>query len=152
MKLSWNSWNWGIIRLNSVVGLINHSFMKMLVLYLFDAFIFCLEIIALGYRWRIVLIVVDTVCWLGKTETNHVEYVIEYDGWNNTSNMCIDWSLYMISVYIHCIVWEEIGDVLHGLEGHRGWTPKPDIIWEEIGDGLHWYSKSVYHIWSMEVF
>ena len=43
----------------------------------------------------------------------------------------------MIIVYIHCIVWEEIWDVLHGLGGDRGWTPKPDIIWEEIGDGLH---------------
>ena len=43
----------------------------------------------------------------------------------------------MISVYIHCIVWGEIGDVLHGLGGDRGWIPKPDIIWEEIGVGLH---------------
>ena len=32
------------------------------------------------------------------------------------------------------IVWEEIGDVLHGLGGDRGCTPKP--VWEEIGDGL----------------
>ena len=70
----------------------------MLLFYLFDNFIICLEIIALGYRWRIVLIVVDIVCWLGKTETNHIEYVIEYDAWDNTSNMCIDWSLYLISV------------------------------------------------------
>ena len=29
----------------------------------------------------------------------------------------------MIIVYIHCIVWEEIGNVLHGLGGDRGWTP-----------------------------
>ena len=33
------------------------------------------------------------------------------------------------------IVWEEIGDVLHGLRGDRGLTLKP--VWEEIGDGLH---------------
>ena len=43
----------------------------------------------------------------------------------------------MIIVYIHYIVWEEIGYVLHGLGGDRGWTPKPDIILEEIGNGLH---------------
>ena len=72
--------------------------MKMLLFYLFDKFIIGLEIIALGYWWMIGMIVVDTVCWLGKTETNHLEYVIEYDGWNNTSNMCIGWLLYMISV------------------------------------------------------
>mgnify|MGYP003703442711 CR=1 FL=1 len=30
------------------------------------AFIFCLEINALGYRWRIVVIVVDNAWWLGK--------------------------------------------------------------------------------------
>ena len=35
--------------------------------------------------------------------------------------------------YVSC--WEEIGDVLHGLRGDRGWTFKP--VWEEIGDGLH---------------
>ena len=34
-------------------------------------------------------------------------------------------------------VWEEIGDVLHGLGEDRGWTSKPDFVWEEIGDGLH---------------
>ena len=106
----------------------------------------------MGYRWRIVLIVVDAVCWLGKIETNRTCYVIEYDGWDNTSNMYIDWLLYMINVYIHCIVWKEIGDVLHGLGGDRGWTPKPDTIWEEIGDGLHWYSKYVNLLWSKEVF
>ena len=38
------------------------------------------------------------------------------------------------TLYMH-IVWEEIGDVLHGLREDRGWTLKP--IWEEIGDGLH---------------
>ena len=44
----------------------------------------------------------------------------------------------MTFVYI-CIVcvWEEIGDVLHGLGEDRGWTSKPDVVWEEIGDGLH---------------
>ena len=28
------------------------------------------------------------------------------------------------------IVWEEIGDVLHGLGEDRGWTSKPDFVWE----------------------
>ena len=45
--------------------------------------------------------------------------------------------MYMICVYIHCVVWEEIGDVLHGLGDDRGWTSKPNVVWEEIGDGLH---------------
>ena len=40
-------------------------------------------------------------------------------------------------ICIHCFVWEEIGDVLHGLGEDRGWTSKPDFVWEEIGDGLH---------------
>ena len=26
------------------------------------------------------------------------------------------------------IVWEEIGDVLHGLGEDRGWTSKPDLL------------------------
>ena len=52
-----------------------------------------------------------------------MENVIEYDGWNNTSILCIDCLLmYMICVYIHCVVWEEIGDVLHGLGEDKGWT------------------------------
>ena len=50
------------MRINGVVGLIYHLPLEMLILYLFDAFIICLEITALGYRWRIVLIVVDIVC------------------------------------------------------------------------------------------
>jgi len=25
------------------------------------------------------------------------------------------------------VVWEKIEDVLHGLGGDRGWTPKPDL-------------------------
>ena len=45
--------------------------------------------------------------------------------------------MYMINVYILCIVWEEIVDVLHGLGEDRGWTPKPDVIGEELGNGLH---------------
>ena len=93
--------------LNGVVGLVNHSPMRMWILYLFVAFVICLEITALGYRWRIVLIAVDIVCWLGKTKTNHIEYVIEYDGWINTANMCIDWLLCMTSVkyivYAYCL-------------------------------------------------
>ena len=42
------------------------------------------------------------------------------------------------------MVWEEIGDVLHGLREDRGQTLKP--AWEEIGDGLHGYSNYVYHL------
>ena len=34
----------------------------------------------------------------------------------------------MIIVYIHCIVWEEMGDVLHGLLEDGGWTSKPDLF------------------------
>ena len=45
--------------------------------------------------------------------------------------------MYMISVYILCMRWEEIGDVLHGIGKDGGWTPKSDFIWEEIGNGLH---------------
>ena len=44
--------------------------------------------------------------------------------------------VYDLCVYMLC-VWEEIGDVLHGLGEDRGWTSKPDVVWEEIGDGLH---------------
>ena len=44
--------------------------------------------------------------------------------------------VYDLCVYTLC-VWEEIGDVLHGLGEDRGWTSKPDVVWEEIGDGLH---------------
>ena len=52
--------------------------------------------------------------------------------------MCI------IIVYMHCVVLEEIGDVLHGLGEDRGWTSKPDVVWEKIGDGLHRYSSYAY--------
>ena len=34
----------------------------------------------------------------------------------------------MIIVYIHCIVWEEMWDVLHGLLEDGGWTSKPDLF------------------------
>ena len=51
--------------------------------------------------------------------------------------LCVLIVCYMLCVYIHCFVWEEIGDVLHGLGEDKGWTSKPDIVWEEIGDGLH---------------
>ena len=37
-------------------------------------------------------------------------------------------------VYIHCVVVEEIGDVLHGLGEDRVGTSKQDVDWEEIGD------------------
>ena len=36
--------------------------------------------------------------------------------------MCI------IVVYMHCVVLEEIGDVLRGLGEDRGWTSKPDVV------------------------
>ena len=93
----------------------------------------------LGYRWRVVLIVVDNAWWLGKLKQinwigHRVWRLIEY----------IDvmyWLIaYMTFVYI-CCVWEEIWDVLYGLGKDRGWTSKPDVVWEEIGDGLHWYSS-----------
>ena len=31
-------------------------------------------------------------------------------------------------VYMHCVVLEEIGDVLRGLGKDRGWTSKPDVV------------------------
>ena len=93
--------------------------MELLIIYLFDEIIICLEITALGYRWTIGLIVVDTVCWLGKTETNHVEYVIEYDDY-------IEYVYWLIIVYDKCLntlhmylVCEEIGDVRANLFGRR---------------------------------
>ena len=52
--------------------------------------------------------------------------------------------MYIIIVYMHCIVLEKIGDVLHGLGEDRGWTSKPDVVWEEIGDGLRRYSSYAY--------
>ena len=45
--------------LKGVVELFIAHLVEMLILYSFCAFIFYLEITALGYRWRIVLIVVD---------------------------------------------------------------------------------------------
>ena len=52
-------WNWECMGLKGVVGLFIAHLIEMLIYYPFCAFIFCLEITALGYRWRIVLIVVD---------------------------------------------------------------------------------------------
>ena len=52
--------------------------------------------------------------------------------------------MYMIIVYMHCVVWEEIGDVLHDLGEDRECTSKPDSVWEEIGDGLRRYSSYAY--------
>ena len=43
--------------------------------------------------------------------------------------------MYDFCVYTLC-VWEEIGDVLHGLEKDRGWTSNPDVVCEVIGDGI----------------
>ena len=61
-----NSWNWGIHWLSGVVGLF-----KSLTFWIVDIFIFSLEITVLGYRWRIVVLVVDSACGLGITESNH---------------------------------------------------------------------------------
>ena len=36
--------------------------------------------------------------------------------------MCI------IIVYMHSVMLEEIGDVLHGLGEDRGWTSKLDVV------------------------
>ena len=58
--------------LKGVVGSFITHLVEMLIFYPFGAFIFCLEITALGYRWRIVVIVVDIACGLGITETNHI--------------------------------------------------------------------------------
>ena len=44
----------------------------MLIEYPFVHLFSVLEITALGYRWRIVVIVVDIACGLGITETNHI--------------------------------------------------------------------------------
>ena len=41
--------------------------------------------------------------------------------------MCI------IIVYMHCVVLEEIEDVLHGLGEDRGWTSKPDVVVRRLG-------------------
>ena len=34
----------------------------------------------------------------------------------------------MIIVYMRYVVWEEIGDVLHGLGEDRGWTSKSKLF------------------------
>ena len=49
----------GTYGIKGVVGSFITHLVEMLIFYPFGAFIFCLEITALGYRWRIVLIVVD---------------------------------------------------------------------------------------------
>ena len=40
---------------------------------------------------------------------------------------CIEEFVYD-NVYIHYVVWEEIGDVLHGLGEDMGWTSKPETV------------------------
>ena len=96
------------------------------------AFIFCIEITALGYQWRIVLIVVDNAWWLGKLKLiigmcHWVWRLKEYIKFMCCVMMCI------IIVYMHCVVLEEIGDVLHGLGEDRGWTSKPDVLGGDRG-------------------
>ena len=49
----------GMYGKKGVVELFITHRIEMLILYPFVAFIFCIEITALGYRWRIVVIVVD---------------------------------------------------------------------------------------------
>ena len=129
--------------LKGVVELFIAHLVEMLILYSFCAFIFCLEITALGYRWRIVLIVVDNAWWLGKlkliTRMCHwVWRLKEYINFMYWLMMCI------IIVYMHCVVLEERGDVLHGLGEERWWTSKPDVVWEKRGDGLRRYSSYAY--------
>ena len=51
---------WKGMGLKGVVGLYIAHLVEMLSIYPFGAFIFGIEITALGYRWRIILIVVDT--------------------------------------------------------------------------------------------
>ena len=64
-KLNWICWGWECVGLKGVVGSFITHLAEMLILYPFGAVIFCLEITVLGYRWRIVLIVVDNASWLG---------------------------------------------------------------------------------------
>ena len=66
------------------------------------AFISCLEIIALGYRWRVVLIVVDNACWFGKLKLinwicHRVWRLIEY------INFMYLWIVHVTNVFI-CIM------------------------------------------------
>ena len=66
------------------------------------AFISCLEIIALGYRWRVVLIVVDNAWWLGKLKLinwmcHRVWRLIEY------INFMYLWIVHVTNVFI-CIM------------------------------------------------
>ena len=116
----------------------------MLILYPLGAFILCLEITVLGYRWRIVLIVVDNAWWLGKLKL--INWVSHWIWWlvQYNTKMCIDWlNLYMIIVSTHCIVWEEMGDVLHSFLEDGWWTSKEDFVW-------HWYSTTMcikYGLW-----
>ena len=58
-NLSGNAESGNMWELKDVVGILIAHLVGMLIIYPFVAFIFCIEIIALGYRWRIVLIVVD---------------------------------------------------------------------------------------------
>ena len=128
--------------LKGVVGLFITHWIEMLIYYPFCAFISCLEITALGYRWRIVLIVVDNAWWLGKLKliNGMCHWVWRLKEYINF----MYWLMCIIIVYMHCVVLEEIGDVLHGLRDDRGWTSKPDVVWEKIGDGLHRYSSYAY--------
>ena len=38
-----------------------------------------------------------------------------------------------IIVYMHCVVLEEIGVVLHSLGEDWGWTSKPDVVGRRLG-------------------
>ena len=46
----------------------------------------------------------------------------------NTLNVMYWLMMCIIIVYMHCVVLEEIGDILHGLGEDRGWTSKPDVV------------------------
>ena len=127
-ELNWERWDWECMGLKGVVELFITHLVEMMILYSFCAFIFCLEITALGYRWRIVLIVVDNAWWLGKRKLinglcHGIWRLVEYINFMYWLIVCIE----PMCLYALCVE-EEIGDVLHGLGEDRGWTSKPDSV------------------------
>ena len=82
------------------------------------AFNFCLEITALGYLWRIVVIVVDNAWWLGK--------------WKLINGMCH--GIWRMIEYINCMYWLMVyrtNVVVYGLcwGGDEGCTPRVRGRW-----------------------
>ena len=107
-KLNWECWYWERMGFKGVVGSFITHLVEMLIFYSFGAFIFCLELTALGYRWRIVLIVVDNAWGLGKLKliewTCHGVWLLsEYI---NFMYWLIMYTTYVyIYIYICCFVW-----------------------------------------------